>query len=155
MFSGRILSAFMQLRTFHNVLQGCSAKKGCGNAVPFPRVPNPLHPWFRLKLNSNTKYCSGALTRKKLLQFSKSATRRKWNKQSKSSSNDFTSFLWSKHWSKSCTKIRQNISEIFKKSATHQTKLLPGNQIKKQPNLRKNGTSGNTVQNSDQGCQIY
>jgi len=43
--------------------------------------------------NSNTKYCPDALTRKKLLWFSKSATRRNWNEISYSSSNDFYNFL--------------------------------------------------------------
>ena len=51
--------------------RGCSAKKR-GVGTPFPRVPTPLHPWFRLKANSNIKYRSDALTRKKLLWFSQS-----------------------------------------------------------------------------------
>jgi len=46
-----------------SVNQGCSAKKrGVGTA--FPRVPTPLHHWFRLKPNCNTKYRSDAHTRK-------------------------------------------------------------------------------------------
>ena len=51
--------------------QGCSAKKR-GVGTPFPRVPTPLHHWFRLKPNSNTKYRSDALTRQSLLWFSQS-----------------------------------------------------------------------------------
>jgi len=46
--------------------QGCSAKKR-GVGTPFPRVPTSLHLWFWFKPNSNTKYRSDALTRKKLL----------------------------------------------------------------------------------------
>jgi len=44
-------------------------------------------------------------------------------------------FLWTKHSSKSYTKIRpifpQNISKIAKKSTTRQTQILPTNQIQK------------------------
>jgi len=45
--------------------RGVVFKKGLG--TPFPHFPTQLLPCFRLKPNSNTKYRSDALTRKKLL----------------------------------------------------------------------------------------
>jgi len=45
-------------------------KRGVG--TPFPCVPTPLHPWFRLKPHSNFKYRSDALACKKLPKVSQS-----------------------------------------------------------------------------------
>jgi len=56
----RSLSNFFKVDRFLDLISGVVLKKRCGN------VPTPLHLWFGLKPNSNTKYCSDALTRKKL-----------------------------------------------------------------------------------------
>jgi len=61
----------------------------------------------------------------------------------------FTTFLWTKHWSKSRTKIRQifrpNISKIVKKSVTRQSKFYLPTKSKNSQIWRKNSTSGNTA----------
>jgi len=91
--------------------RGVVLKKRCASAIL-----TPLHFWFKLKSNSDTKYRSDDLTRIKFLQLSQSATRRNWNEKSRSSSkckkvwersfHSTTSLLESKATSLKVTNVR-------------------------------------------------